>query len=86
MDVGANAHIGPLTSDIERTKRVDVGIDPYNVVIGAVGGTTHRSSPTLISFFDLLFVLGLFQQGQIPPFVCIFSTHSLFPIKSQIIR
>ena len=34
--VGGDAHIAPLNQDIKRTKRADVGIGPYKILINAV--------------------------------------------------
>ena len=44
MDVGANAHIGPLCASIDQGPRVDEGIDPYKNVIGAVDIFNHSRS------------------------------------------
>ena len=38
MVVGANAHICPLSTSIDRRWRVDVGIDPYKKTVHFVGG------------------------------------------------
>ena len=39
--VGGEAHIAPLTIFNNRTHRVDVGIDPYNIKIGAEGSKNY---------------------------------------------
>ena len=44
MDVGSDAYIDPFCASINRGRRVDVGIDPYNVVIGAVGWKIYGKS------------------------------------------